>query len=307
LTFIAGVAIVGQWFSIRRGLAMGIAVAGSGVGQFAVSQWTMSFIMKFGWRNCLRLNALINFVGLAICSSVLIRKVPLNPLASPWASIALFRDSSFRLLYAANACFSMSFFMPFTYLPIYAIHQGISISNAVLILSVSGIAGVVGRISLGFITDFVGKIQMLQFTVLSAGVTLFCWLACHSFPSLLTIGISYGVFSGGIMALIPVVCAERFGVQSLSSVVGLLFTANTIGNLVSTPLVGEVLDATGNYETSIAIAASFFLFAAMFYFFISPLTDLMKDEDVSVSKVEEATDQQMKKGSYELVISEIKV
>ena len=269
MTFVAGVAVVGQWFQARRGLAIGIAVAGSGLGQFVVSQWTAFFIAQYGWRDCLRLNALINTVGLMLCSGVLIRKIPLNPDASALTSIVHFQNSNFRWLYAANALYSIGFFMPFTHLPLYAMDHGISLSQAVLILSVSGASGALGRIVLGLVADHVGKLHMLQMSVFGAGVTVLSWMGCSTFASLMAIGICYGVFSGGIIAMIPAVCAELFGVHSLSSIVGLLFTANTVGNLVSAPLGGIVSDASGSYEVAILIAGSCLVIASGLYFLIA--------------------------------------
>lgn len=269
MTFVAGVAVVGQWFQARRGLAIGIAVAGSGLGQFAVSQWTAFFIAKYGWRSCLRLNGLINAAGLILCSSVLIRKVPLDPNASVLASLVHFKNPNFRWLYAASAIYSIGFFMPFTHLPLYATQHGIPLSQAVLILSVCGASGAIGRIVLGLVADQVGTMYMLQVSVFGAGLTVLCWMGCATFPSLLLIGICYGAFSGGIIAMIPAVCAELFGVQSLSSIVGLLFTANTVGNLISAPLAGILVDTCKTYEAAIAVAGSCLVVASVLYFFIS--------------------------------------
>jgi MFS family permease len=301
LTFIAGVAVVGQWFTDRRGLAIGIAVAGSGVGQFAVSQWTMVLINHVGWRKCLRWNALISFVGLVLCSSVLIRKIPLNRQASAITSMTQFHNPAFRLLYAANACFSMGFFMPFTYFPLYAESQGISTAKAVFILSIAGLAGTIGRIALGFIADTVGKLATLQISVFGAGCTLLCWSACKSWTSLLIIGVAYGGFSGGIIALIPAVCAERFGVEFLSSIVGLLFTANTWGNLVSTPLAGFLVDKCGSYHAAIGTAGSFFLVASVFYFFIGPVPRSEATDDTTSGGISVASEGTS--GHYELIVS----
>jgi MFS family permease len=280
LSYIAGLGVVGQWFQTKRGLAIGISAAGAGLGQFAISQWTAYFISTYNWRICLRFNALIISIGLAFCSSVLIRKVPLNPLASIFASIDRFQSKNFRLLYLANAIFSIGCFMPFTHLPIYAINHGISTSKAVLLLSISGASSAVGRILLGFAADRVGKLVMLQFTVFGAGVTALCWMACTSFSTLLVIAISYGMFSGGFFSTIPLVCAELFGIQSISALIGLLYTANAFGNLISAPLGGMIVDYSGDYKAAIAVTGTCILIASIIYLFVDPSLEVDKEPNV---------------------------
>jgi MFS family permease len=259
LSYIAGVSVVGQWFHQRRGLAIGLAVAGSGLGQFAYSQVTSILIINYGWRTCLRISGLINFCGLLICAVVIKRFLPLVKGASPLKSMSNFKNRSFQLLYVASIVFALGFFMPYTHLPIYAKMHGISTSGSVFILSIAGISSALGRICLGYVADCVGKMNMLRFCMIGGGITVLCWMACKTFSSLLCIAIFYGMFAGGIISLIPSVCAELFGIANLGSILGLLYTSNAVGNLLSAPIGGFLYDAYGSYYPSIAVDGGFLI------------------------------------------------
>lgn len=98
--FISAVTVVGQWFKVRRGLALGTAVAGSGLGQLAMTQITGVLLTQFSWRGTLLILALINFVGLIICSLFIKRWLPLikhDAIAvSQWDN---FKDRNFLYLF----------------------------------------------------------------------------------------------------------------------------------------------------------------------------------------------------------------
>lgn len=268
LTFIAGVSVIGQWFTTRRGLAVGIAVAGSGLGQFAVSLCTGALLDKFKWRATLRYLALIDIVGLTLCSVFVRRFAPLVSRSSTESGWVYFQDRNFRLLYVGALLTSMGLFMPYTHLPKYAQLHGVSTQSSIVILSIMGIASSLGRILVGFAADIVGKISMLQVCVIVGGVSTFCWLLCTTFITMVIYGFVFGFFAGGFISLVPTVCAELYGVRKLGTVIGVLYTGTAVGNLLSAPIGGFLFDGTGNYTASIIVAASFLLLSGLMNVFV---------------------------------------
>lgn len=57
-----------QWFSERRGLAVGIAFAGSGVGGLVVANISMAAINSIGYRWALRIDGILVFILLSIAT-----------------------------------------------------------------------------------------------------------------------------------------------------------------------------------------------------------------------------------------------
>jgi MFS family permease len=269
LSFVAGIGVIGQWFSARRGLATGLAVSGSGLGQFAMSITTQNLIECCGWRITLRYLALISVIGLTICGWFIRRRIPCTKRTSSESSFTMFKDRNFNLLYAGALFSSLGLVMPFTHLPLYAIKNGISRSNAVWLLSCMGIASAVGRITMGFFADIYGKMRMLILCVLGGGVSTLCWMACVSFPTLIVYSAVFGLFAGGLISLMPAVTAELFGIQRLSSILGLLYTSTSVGNLLSAPIGGYLFAVYGNYNLSISVAGAFMMSSLLFLVLIT--------------------------------------
>lgn len=269
LSFISGVSVVSQWFTSNRGVAVGIMVAGSGIGQLIFSLMVNALIDHGGWRFTLRILAAINAVSLFLCSLFIVRWLPCTKKLTMMAGdSSLFKDRNFCLLFAGTFINSLGTYMPYTHLPLYATMHGISKSQAVLILSLMGVANASGRIVVGWMADRFGKVLMFQLCMLFGGASTLCWMACTTFPTVLIYGLIFGFFAGGIISLIPSVSIELFGSQNPGYVSGLLYSSTAIGNLVSAPIGGFLHDAYHSYYPPIIAAGSFLLAGLLFVIFI---------------------------------------
>lgn len=258
--FISAVSVVGQWFTKRRGLALGGAVAGSGLGQFAMSMITGTLLTKYGWRNTLLILALINFVGLLICAVFIRRLLPLTKHdAISISQLASFQDRNFSLLFLGAFLHSLGAYMPYTHITVYSDLNDVSSNQAVFILSMVGISSAAGRLSLGWLADFMGKLFMLQICAFSSSIATFCWLTCLTFDSILAYGIVFGFFAGGVISLLPSVATEIVGSDRMGSIIGLLYSSLAIGNLLSAPIGGFLFDAYQSYRPPIIAAGCFML------------------------------------------------
>lgn len=266
LSFVAGISVVGQWFSRRRGLALGLAVAGSGVGQVALSQATAALITGSGWRATLRYLALINVIGLALCALFIRRLLPLvgqkqqqagePPAKPPPSSLRYFREPTFALLYAGLLTAVMGMMMPFVFLPQYALAHGVSYGRAVLLLAIMGGSSVAGRISIGLLADAFGRLLLLQLCMLFGGIATLLWQLCEEFVGMAVFAALYPAFAGGLISLIPAVSADEFRGEDLGAVMGLLYTSTALGNVLSAPLGGLLFEVYGSYGLPISVAGA---------------------------------------------------
>lgn len=280
LSFIPSISVVGQWFTEHRGLAVGIAVAGGGLGQFIISMITGSLLASYGWRTTIRIMALINFIGLMAASFGVKRLLPCTSSIRSAVSFELLNDSNVRFLCLTMLGNSLAMFMPYSVLPIYCQQQGLSTNQSVFILSIVGIASAVGRFSSGFAADYLGKIPMMQLASFVTGISTFSWMACKNFSSLLSYAIIFGFFGGGVISLVPSVAAEVAGVKQMGAVIGLVYTLTGVGILLSAPISGFLHDAYGNYYPSISVDAGFFMISTFFLLFIR------RKKETSPAKIE---------------------
>jgi MFS family permease len=270
LAFVAGVTVVAQWFTSRRGVAVGIAVAGSGLGQFGLSLVTGNLLSSFKWRTTLRILALIDIVGLTLCALAIRRFTPLSKRSSGDSGMLYFKDRNFVFLYASAVVSTLGLFMPYTHVPKFALLHGINTTGSILILSMMGIASAVGRVGIGYAADVLGKLRMLMVCMSVGGASTLAWMGCTSFAALMVYAVVYGFFAGGVISLYPTVIAELYGVKRIGLVTGVLYTGTAFGNLLAAPIAGFIYDGTHNYYGSIALAGSLMLIATTFVTQVDP-------------------------------------
>ena len=251
--YVPMVAVVSGWFERRRALAVGVAVAGIGVGTLAGAPLAATLIAEYGWRRAHLLLALGGSV-LLVVAAVAARRPPRSVGEEPWALRDVVRTREFRAMYVATLLASIALFVPFVYLPTAAVANGVSSVAAAALIGVIGVASVVGRLAIGALADRVGRVRTFQasFAVLAASFLI--WLVGGSWPWLSAFAVVLGTGYGGWIALQPTVLAQLFGTRGLGGLVGLVYTAAGVGALIGPPLAGVLVDVTGGYRWAIAAA-----------------------------------------------------
>ena len=64
----------------------------------------------------------------------------------------------------------------------------------------------------------------------------------------------YGIAHGASFALLSLIVAELFGLQSLGTTLGLILFVGTFGGLISPMLAGRIFDIMGNYQLALWIS-----------------------------------------------------
>jgi predicted MFS family arabinose efflux permease len=175
--------VITHWFDNHRGIALGLATAGVGLGVALIPQLAAFLIGHFGWRHA--------YFGLAI-AVVVLAWIPVVIFVRdpPWASAASRAAATSALpgIDAAAALksrnfwlLSIAFFLGVmaingTIVHIVALHtdRGIPLQVATGVLSVAGLAIIVGRIVCGWCLDrFWGPYVAICFFILPiAGIAL---------------------------------------------------------------------------------------------------------------------------------------
>jgi MFS family permease len=117
--YVPMVALVGGWFERRRTLALGVAVAGVGIGTLTVPPATAALIESAGWRDAYLVQGLAATAVLAVCA-LLVRPAPPAAVGTGTRVAEAARDRSYRWLYLASVLVSVVVFVPFVHLPAYA-------------------------------------------------------------------------------------------------------------------------------------------------------------------------------------------
>jgi MFS family permease len=117
--YVPTVAQVGGWFERKRTTALGVAVAGIGLGTLAGPIITDRLIDAYGWRTTYRVLAVASVVILLV-ASLLIRRAPSAGAAPLPALRAIFANPTFQRLYVSGVLMGLALFVPFVFLVPYA-------------------------------------------------------------------------------------------------------------------------------------------------------------------------------------------
>jgi OFA family oxalate/formate antiporter-like MFS transporter len=255
------VTVVLRWVSEkRRGIALSIVDLGSTV---SIAFWSIMIplmIVPYGWR---MVWVCMGVLGLLVAGMnfLIVRNHPSsepeNPVsnAAPKVQIsikaaymAILRDKRFHLIGFSYLLISFSILIPFLFLTVYAIQElKISYSSAAGFLAVAGVAGAIGKLILGHISDFVGrvKVMMLCGVLIAAGGLGFAY--SREFVVLILFTAVFGVGYGTIWPVFAASARDLFSKEYAGSIVGLWTVYHGLGSIVAPVFAGWTIDATGTY------------------------------------------------------------
>ncbi|MGE3597190.1 MAG: MFS transporter [Dehalococcoidia bacterium] len=269
------------WFDRNRGLALGLAVSGSGLGYAYMPLLVDYMIHSHGWRaGYWALAGVIVLVAFPVVALVL-REAPqdvgLNPdgdrsdagrggdkavpeLHSTQKSIL--RTPVFWLLFGVFFLLSFSLFGLLIHLVPLLSDRGMSTAGAASVASVAGIAILASRIAIGFLIDriFAPRVAFVTFSLSAIGIALLA----HGVPdgAAYIVAILIGVSIGAEADLLAYLASRYFGLQSFGRIYGILFSSLLLGTATGPVAYGMGYERMGSYEAMLVLASSCCLVAA---------------------------------------------
>lgn len=244
-------------FNRSRGLALGIALSGTGLVAIITPVLVSHVIADFGWR--------CGYLSLA--GSVLLVGVPMtyvffHPQRSDAARVRhpaegalapALHDSAFWRLMAASFLMAIGVVGMVVHLPLMLTDAGFSFSAAAVMLGVLGYAVVGGRLMLGFLLDRLPPVLVGVAVVSLASVAGLLMAAQWSpYAAVFMLGLCSGA-DGDLLAFLV---SRLFGARSYTAIYGFSLSAFAAGAGIGPILAGMIRDNTGHY------APACYLFAA---------------------------------------------
>ncbi|MEO6654083.1 MAG: MFS transporter [Ilumatobacteraceae bacterium] len=249
--YVPMVATVGGWFVRQRALAVGLAVAGIGVGTLVMSPLSAWMIGRYGWRDTYVVFAFGGAAVLLLCIP-LVDRPPGDGSPQPSRFGDALRSPVFRRVHLSAFALGLALFVPFVFVGQYAKERGIDAVQAAVLVGVLGGSSVVSRIGFGTLVRRFGSFRLYRACFVIHGVSFLVWLvAGSSYTMLVLFVLVLGVGYGGFVALSPILISDRMGVAGLGSILGVLYTAPGLGGLLGPPAAGWLIDRTGTYRWAI--------------------------------------------------------
>jgi MFS family permease len=266
--------ISGQ-FDARRGLAIGIAMSGIGIGTALVPLLAQSLIDSFGWRVAyIGLGALIFLLAVPIASAV-IQDEPARPAAARAGTDTAQRLSIRMALGSRRFWFlALSIFLASLALNGSLVHvvpmlteRGWTPHGAASALAVAGLSGMIGRIVVGFVIDriFAPYVGGAFFLMATAGI----FLLVEDKAAILGV-ILIGLAAGAEIDMMGFLASRYFGLSALGKIYGMLFALFTVAAGLGPYLIGLSFTSTKAYGVGFSAAAILMLIAGLIIVTLGP-------------------------------------
>ncbi|KAJ3499815.1 hypothetical protein NLG97_g22 [Lecanicillium saksenae] len=247
MLFYPTISAISHWFNKRRGLALGIVVAGSSLGGMAWPLIIERLIRGVGFGWALRI---VGFLSLALlapaCFMVVPRLPPRKGGLDPQEMNLTFKDGTFWLLVAGMLLVMWGMFIPFYYLPLYAASHGIDATFSNDLITILNAGSLVGRLLSGALADKIGKFNTAILCSLLSGIVLLSLHAMRTKAAIVVFAVLYGLFSGGLISLQSACVAQvTKNLQMIGVRIGLMMAVCSVGVLTGSPIGGALVSANG--------------------------------------------------------------
>lgn len=252
------IALVGAWFPVGAGLAIGIASAGQAVGQGGVPFGTAFLIEAFGWRGALLAQGAIS-LALMVPAALLLRAPP-----RPAPGIAARMEPPAPLSPAVvTAWLSAAVMLCCTCMAVPLMHlvpliQGhhISAPDASGVLFVMLIAAIAGRVAFGKLADLIGPMPAWMVASAWQTVGVLAFTGLHDLHDFYLAAPIYGFGYAGVMTSILVTARALTPARNRATLMGVILGWAWLGHGIGGFQGGWFYDLTGDYFVSFANASA---------------------------------------------------
>ena len=285
-TYLPPIAVVTRWFEKRRGLALGLTVAGIGVGGLVGSPFLNWLIQSFGWRTALIILGLSTGAVVFVAAIGFVghpgdkRLEPYGAESSPedddpgstrpttdqtfpgensrdgdWTVLQALKTRAFIILFVMLFFVEVSLLGVMAHLFTYATENGLPTNLVSWAYGTIAVASIIGKIGGGALSDHIGRKNafLLSFTLMG---TAFVFLlpipnATLLFLFAVILGLSYGAWT----PLFPAIVSDFYGPASMGKIYSILAINFFLGGASGPVLAGRIFDRTGSYLTAFIIFA----------------------------------------------------
>ena len=252
---------VARWFDKKRGLMTAVTKVGTAVGQFSVPPLAAWLILGWGWREAI----VILGIGSALVLVVggLMTKAPTRVAAQSGerpADGVSFKEArrtrTFWTICALQALFFPCLMTVPLHIVVHGTDLGLELDEAATFLMVMSAASVIGRLSVGTMTDRIsGKMAYLMcFVPLALSIASFKVIED---VRLLYVALAfYGFAHGGFFTVVSPTVAGYFGLRAHGAIFGVVLFFGTIGGSIGPILAGHIFDVTDSYQLAFTILSA---------------------------------------------------
>jgi MFS family permease len=274
--------VIAKWFRRRLSLAMALLAVGAGLGGLICAPASAFLIAHFGLAFVVRNNP--EEMGLRPDGDALLDETPqeidrtshsepadpefLGPVEYTLGQAL--RSFSFWMLALAFFFFGMAHSTVTVHTVPALTDAGIPVQKAAFSIGLLTFVSIIGRLSFGFLGDFVTKRYLFMVAYALTGAGLLVLMNARTMGMVYVFIFLFGVGFGGTVPLMPAIRAEYFGRAALGKIQGFMNPVMMFAGAVGPIFSGYVFDSTGSYRISFMVTGLLTFCASVAVFFARP-------------------------------------
>jgi sugar phosphate permease len=286
--------LLAAWFATRRrGLASGIAVAGSSLALILAGALVPRILDVYGddgWRACWFIFGGVTIL-LAIAGYFILRNRPselgLKPLGEDneepvpvsgggtlqWGRV--YRSAAVWHLGLVYVAFGFSYIIYMTFFTKHLIAEGGYSQEAAgdLFMTMGWVSLVCGLLW-GTVSDMIGRRRALIIVYLIHAVSFSLFALWPATPGFTLSAVLFGLSAWSIPAIMAAACGDVLGPRLAPAALGFITLLFGIGQAVAPSIAGAIADATGSFYSSLLLAAGVALLGALGAFLLRPASTM---------------------------------
>ena len=289
--------LVTNWFSKKRGMALGIAATGISFSGVVMPFISAALIENYGWRSGFLLYAL--FTGFVVVPLVLRLVIsspeevgllpdgdskPLNQQTKTDSdthgvtSGPVLKERNFWVLATTVGLLFCCQSATLTHMVPRITDAGVSLQLASIVMSLCAGFGVIGKLALGWLGDHWSARKALWLTIVTQIIGQLAMLANSDLWVFAAGAAFFGFGMGGVVPLQAALIGKLFGREKFGQAMGLMRPAMFPIQIIGVPLAGWVFDTTGSYNPA-------FITFILLYFVAAIVVLGFRQTDESVDRV----------------------
>lgn len=271
-------ATLSPWFERHQGRAISTAMLGASIGGMTSTPLLIFAISRLGLEQAMMWSAAAALIVILPLAIFVLRKSPadmgLHPDGEPsapksddkpvrvWSRSEALRTTAFVsvvIAFALGLGVQMGFLTHHVTLAVPALGA----AGAAFIVSITAVAAFLGRVALARWADHVDLRITTAAVLFVAALSLGAIAAVPAAWMLITASLAYGLTTGNVTTLSPIIVRQEFGAGVFASIYGVCWMCIGFASALGPAMFGWLHDYFGGYREALMLAAVLDLIAAV--------------------------------------------
>jgi MFS family permease len=288
------IALVSRWFQERRGIALGFAETGMGMGGVVIVPVTGLAVAAFGWRWSIAGLGMLVWLVVVPLALLVMRTAPkpsevmhrVTPEQARRRSQGLALGQALRTWQIWSIAAALSFAglassAAFSHLMPFLTDVGVSTRDAATMFSLTSACLLLGKIFFGYMSDRASPKTALLTSIVVGMIATTMQLALlvwgHPMYGVLMAVTTVGFVCGAFTVIMPTLIGATFGARYLASIMGVVFLFAMSGMALGPFVAGRMFDTNGSYKSFFILSLSAYACAGMVATALKPVRQDLRE------------------------------